>query len=165
MALYHNLLIDTSTHPERMKSGRVRPVCVFDALLLCVRVPFLVSHLLLRSRPFRDVVPSLLTNSRRLLSEEEINTPRDKSNSTKETSYVQKEPPKNVVDKWKGRVRLGLHTFSVTYVSKVLALDDLFNNIVGIDAGVIHPGGMALHGILLPPATGWREKAQSGTSG
>lgn len=77
MALYHNLLIDTSTHPERMKSGRVRPVCVFDALLLCVRVPFLVSHLLLRSRPFRDVVPSLLTNSRRLLSEEETITPRE----------------------------------------------------------------------------------------
>ena len=68
MALNHNWLIDTGGHPERMKSGRVRAVCAFDVLLLCVRVSFLVSHLLLRSKPFRDVVPSLLTNSRRLLS-------------------------------------------------------------------------------------------------
>ena len=39
----------------------------------------------------------------------------------------------------------------VVDISKVLALDDLVHNVVGVDARVVHPGGVAFHRVLLPP--------------
>lgn len=41
--------------------------------------------------------------------------------------------------------------FSVADVCKVLALDDFLHNVVGIHASVVHPGGVTLHRVLLPP--------------
>lgn len=42
-------------------------------------------------------------------------------------------------------------TFSVGDVLKVLALHYLLHNGVGVHAGVVHPGGVALYRVLLPP--------------
>lgn len=36
-------------------------------------------------------------------------------------------------------------------VGKVLALDDLLHDVVGIHPGVIHPGRVSLHRVQLPP--------------
>lgn len=44
-------------------------------------------------------------------------------------------------------------TFSVSDVLKVLALHNLLHNGVGVDASVVHPGGVTLHRVLLPPET------------
>lgn len=44
-------------------------------------------------------------------------------------------------------------TFSVGDVLKVLALHYLLHDGVGVHAGVVHPGGVTLHGVLLPPET------------
>lgn len=41
--------------------------------------------------------------------------------------------------------------FSVVDVCKVLALDNFFHDVVGIDASVVYPGGVTLHRVLLPP--------------
>lgn len=41
--------------------------------------------------------------------------------------------------------------FSVADVCKVLALDDFLHDVVGIHASVVHPGGVTLHRVLLPP--------------
>lgn len=49
-------------------------------------------------------------------------------------------------------------TFSVADVCKVLALDDFLHNVVGIHASVVHPGGVTLHRVLLPPENQWRMK-------
>lgn len=41
--------------------------------------------------------------------------------------------------------------FSVVDICKVLALDNFLHDVVGIDASVVHPGGVTLHRVLLPP--------------
>lgn len=50
-------------------------------------------------------------------------------------------------------VRPFLLTLIVADISKVLTLDDLLYDVVGVHAGVVHPGGMVLHRVLLPPRT------------
>lgn len=44
-------------------------------------------------------------------------------------------------------------TFSVGDVFKVLALHYLLHNGVGVYASVVHPCGVTLHRVLLPPET------------
>lgn len=39
----------------------------------------------------------------------------------------------------------------VADIGKVLALDNLVHDVVGVDARIIHPGGLTLNRVLLPP--------------
>lgn len=48
-------------------------------------------------------------------------------------------------------------TFSVVDICKVLALDNFLHNVISINAGVVNPGGVILHWVLLPPEMQWTE--------
>lgn len=125
--------------------------------------------------PLRAVVPSLLTNRRRLLSESQKhrestelaaadgnhNTHNKKGDKTR-TPTSEQVPTVQSKD---GAVIQSLcdlpvivlqhlhpHcTFSVVDIFKVLALDNFLHNVISINASVVHPGWVTLHGILLPP--------------
>lgn len=56
---------------------------------------------------------------------------------------------------------LGQLTLSVAAVRKVLALHDLLHDVVRVDPSIIHPGWVALHGVLLPPGRGGAEQSHS----
>lgn len=95
------------------------------------------AHLFPSLMPLRAVVPSLLTNRRRLLSE---NTHAELNQRDKRPTEATSSP---------GNYR----TFAVVDVFKVLASDNFFHDVVSIHPGVVDPGGVVLHRVLLPPGT------------
>lgn len=50
--------------------------------------------------------------------------------------------------------RRGQLTLSIAAVREVLALHDLLHDVISVNPRVIHPGRVALHGVLLPPGAG-----------
>lgn len=96
-------------------------------------------YLLASCVPLRAVVPSLLTNSLKLLSE-------GKQGIQKRSYHC---------DKYKAQTKspkLKLcPAFIVAAVREVLTLDNLLHNVICINAGVIHTAGLPLHTVLLPP--------------
>lgn len=44
-------------------------------------------------------------------------------------------------------------TFGIVDVFKVLALDNFFNDVISVHSSVVHPRGVVLHRVLLPPET------------
>lgn len=60
-------------------------------------------------------------------------------------------------------------TLRVAAFGEILALHDLVNDVICIDARVVHPRGVALHRVLLPPggegtAMGWQGQGRHRTS-
>lgn len=120
------------------------------------------TYLLASWIPLRVVVPSRLTNSRRLLS---VGT---QGKIEAEWGSEAREPPGTVpvsagcspwaptpAPRLRWRLTLGIAPFR-----EVLALHDLLYDVISINARVIHPGRVALHRVLLPPGVG-RESEQS----
>lgn len=103
------------------------------------------AHLFPSLMPLSAVVPSLLTNRRRLLSEK---------TETQRPSLAKREKVPLMPD-------CSLEsTFSIVDVFKVLALDNFFHDIISIHASVVDPRGVVLHRVLLPPETKWWQKAK-----
>lgn len=126
VALDHHGLEAAGGHPAR--KHRVREAPRREKLLREV------TDLLPSLMPLSAVLPSLLTNRRRLLSES-TNTVRAGGAGSTDAA-------------------LGLlATFTVVDIGKVLALDDFLHDVVGVHAGVVDPGGMRLHRVLFPPET------------
>lgn len=98
--------------------------------------PFGFAHLFPSLMPLSAVVPSLLTNRRRLLSEK---------TETQKLGLPKREKIPLMLD-------CSLEsTFSIVDIFKVLALDNLFHDIISIHTSVVDPRGVVLHRVLLPP--------------
>lgn len=93
--------------------------------------------------PLRAVVPSLLTNSLKLLSEWK--------QGIQKRNY-HRDPPMlccNATQKLKL-----CPAFIVAAVRKVLTLDNLLHDVVCINASVVHAAGLPIHSVFLPPVVG-----------